>query len=589
MRKRFTDLIAKFGPLTWRSRDNCPLSPAADCSMFSNDNQPALAPPLLPSVVGTASFHSGHLKDGPARSHGASIPLAQGAPGKDAHFSPHKGHFAYAFALAKSSLLANGILSPSDAPPGEVPPVTRQARRAPAPLDMEASIEPVAELGIDKARLVLAEFTDTILPIWPCVDLSVLQQTLDEVFRDCTREPQDHIINLEPIAMSATAIDTLKAALGISMLVNGEETAPLARHLPRYLDWSIESIVMGSEADIPNLVLAVLLSLYHLYRGSLLKAWRTIGAASKACFELGMHQTPAVDSQLDSSNSPLVHHQTLFCCIFVIDRRCSFGLGLPYAIHLEDIDEKRLQIGPSNPYLAVMAEYDCITSEILPLVSSQERLEKKVQQHAYFLEFQLHGLRDKFESFLTDIEASHSKSIKFGPRLLQNMRISLTARVNHARSQLRLSQIQASGGVKDDPVSARIVTDAACETISVCASLIRDADVLGSLRINFDFFICAALATLLTVVSQQPELYGDKCRDPFHEALDSLATSKHRLFNPRKNTFTFDQLREIAGCINMSKRSSGLLGALEGDGTLPTSLDLSHPFSAGECFASFPC
>jgi hypothetical protein len=164
------------------------------------------------------------------------------------------------------------------------------------------------------------------------------------------------------------------------------------------------------------------------------------------------------------------------------------------------------------------------------------------------------------------------------------MRVSLTARVNHARSLLRINQLQASGGAKEDPASAEIVIDCARETISQCAALINESAALGSMRVNFDFFMCAALAAILMVVTQNPEAYGKKCRRQFHQALEILAASKHRLFTPRKDSFTFDQLRDIGAWVNMPRELNDLFEAQDDQGRFLASFDFSETSLAGQSY-----
>jgi hypothetical protein len=324
-----------------------------------------------------------------------------------------------------------------------------------------------------------------------------------------------------------------------------------------------------------------------------------VGVAARACFELGLHQESTETSVPSTSANPSFL-QNLFCCIFMFDHRCAFAAGLPYTMHLEDIHAKRLDLvstidltwlsvngltnrqGSSAPYLSVMIDYDCIHSEIFRVVSKPTRFDDKEQQLGGFLEYKLLSLREKFDTLLSQAKSSGPLDVKQDSRLLNNFRVSLSARINHARTLLRMSPLQSSGGVKDDPESADIVTKCACETISLCSALINDSTALSSLRMTFDFFICAALATILMVVSQAPEVYGEQCRHSFNEALDILEASHSQLFTPRKLCFTFDQLREIGGRINMPKDPNLPCQSSLNDDQFWQSLGLQDPFRTGQ-------
>jgi hypothetical protein len=66
-------------------------------------------------------------------------------------------------------------------------------------------------------------------------------------------------------------------------------------------------------------------------------AWRTIGLAARAAVELGLHRRDTYLSKFaDPTQRPWANK--LFWCIYTLDRRWSFGTGLPFALHDDDID-----------------------------------------------------------------------------------------------------------------------------------------------------------------------------------------------------------------------------------------------------------
>jgi hypothetical protein len=66
-------------------------------------------------------------------------------------------------------------------------------------------------------------------------------------------------------------------------------------------------------------------------------AWRTIGLAARAAVELGLHRRDTYFSKFSDPQQRLWANK-LFWCIYVLDRRWSFGTGLPFALHDDDID-----------------------------------------------------------------------------------------------------------------------------------------------------------------------------------------------------------------------------------------------------------
>jgi hypothetical protein len=66
--------------------------------------------------------------------------------------------------------------------------------------------------------------------------------------------------------------------------------------------------------------------------------WRLWGLAGRMCFELGMHQYSASGDHLGKTIMEKYRASCLFWSIYVLDRRYSFGTGLPFAIPEDEID-----------------------------------------------------------------------------------------------------------------------------------------------------------------------------------------------------------------------------------------------------------
>ncbi|KAI7760687.1 hypothetical protein LZL87_007899 [Fusarium oxysporum] len=257
-----------------------------------------------------------------------------------------RSSFVNTFSLARSCLEANGIVDQveKDAQGStNKPHLTLEQSLASANDDCWDS---VLELGYDKARHLFITFAETIYPIYPCVDLHSTEQVLDMVFgRSASHTTQVLSVNL-------TKVDILKALLGLTLLVEDDSKSPLARHLQRYVDWSVEKVIIGRGLDTDDVAMATLMSLYFFHKSEHMKAWRLISLASRTCFELGLHQAPEEAQkavEIPGSFSP----RELFCCVYVLDRTFSFATDLPHTTKDEDIDEKCFDL----KYGSVTLEY----------------------------------------------------------------------------------------------------------------------------------------------------------------------------------------------------------------------------------------
>ncbi|KAM0542155.1 hypothetical protein ACHAO7_010118 [Fusarium culmorum] len=80
-----------------------------------------------------------------------------------------------------------------------------------------------------------------------------------------------------------------------------------------------------------------MLSIYYFHSGEELLAWRTIGIAAREALEMGLHRKRSLlDNFKDTDSRRLATR--VFWCVYVLDRRWSFGTSLSFALVDKDID-----------------------------------------------------------------------------------------------------------------------------------------------------------------------------------------------------------------------------------------------------------
>ena len=77
--------------------------------------------------------------------------------------------------------------------------------------------------------------------------------------------------------------------------------------------------------------------MYHFHCDEEALAWRIIGQVGRMCIELGLHRRDSLFKVVtdDEERSKTIR---LFWSIYVLDRRWSFGTGMPFALQDADID-----------------------------------------------------------------------------------------------------------------------------------------------------------------------------------------------------------------------------------------------------------
>ncbi|CCT71982.1 uncharacterized protein FFUJ_14024 [Fusarium fujikuroi IMI 58289] len=509
------------------------------------------ATPRMSATSGTAALNeTPHVPAQTGNNLGASL---QSPAATDRSPTARRSSFVETFSLARSCLEANGIVDEAEkdvqSSPSK-PCLTLEQCLASA---SEDCLESVLDLGYERARQVFIKFAESIYPIYPCVDIQSTEQVLDAVFRRSAG------LTSPPASTTLTKIDILKALLGLTLLIEDDMTSPLARHLQRYVDWSVEKVVMGRDPTIDDVTMAALMSLYFFHKSEHTKAWRLTSLASRICFELCLHQAPEEAQkavEISGSFSP----RMLFCCVYVLDRTFSFATDLPHTTKDEDIDERCFDLGISSPFLVVNMEYTRLNSEILGLLKSSTKSAAESRQQKEYLDYKIQRLRDQFRDLTAASRSTTLPSNPWDPLqnevLMNDLETFLEIRICHSRILLRKPLLRSYKGDREKTAAAAVCMQCAKATIFLCSGVINKAVPLKCLRSSYEYFTVSSLAIILLVVSQDPETYGPESRDAFQEAIRILQVSKCRNFACGNLSFTFEQLLRIGERLHMPKDSN---------------------------------
>ncbi|RKK92572.1 hypothetical protein BFJ68_g10707 [Fusarium oxysporum] len=514
---------------------------------YSPSTEDGATPRISVTSGGATSSEASRLPAQTSNSLSASL---QSPAATDRSPTARRSSFVDTFSLARSCLETNGIVDQVEKDvhgPTSKPCLTLEQSLASASDDC---LESILELGYDKARQLFITFAETIYPVYPCVDLHSAEPVLDAVFG----RSGHHTTQLPSVDL--TKVDILKALLGLTLLVENDSTSPLARHLQRYVDWSVEKLVMGKGPDTEDVVMATLMSLYFFHKSEHMKAWRLISLASRTCFELGLHQAPEEVQkavEIPGSFSP----RELFCCVYVLDRTFSFATDLPHTTKDEDIDEKCFDLGTSAPFLVVTMEYTRLNSEIIGLLKPSTKSVAEGRQHKEYLDYKVQRLRDQFRDLTAAARSTPLPSKPWDPLqnevLMNDLETFLEVRICHARILLRKPLLHSYKGDREKTAAAAVCVQCAKATIFLCSGVINKAVPLKCLRSSYEYFTVSSLAIILLVVSQDPETYGPESRDAFQEAIRILQVSKCRNFASGNLCFTFEQLIKIGERLHMPK------------------------------------
>ncbi|KAG6362497.1 hypothetical protein INS49_010729 [Diaporthe citri] len=225
---------------------------------------------------------------------------------------------------------------------------------------------PVLELGHENALAHLAAFRDHLFPLYPCIDLTLAKENIDSLFRTSLLSFAGGV---QDLGVHLIDIEATKAVLAIGMLIEGNADSPLSSSLETHLIWNADSIIRRDHAQIEDVIMGALLTIYFMLRQEARKAWRSAGLVVQSAFEVGLHK----ERYYRHGNATIERScflKRLMACVVDLDKRCSFMVNLPYHLHDTEIDDSVLDLHGRYPLLSAMVNLNIIQAELFELIST---------------------------------------------------------------------------------------------------------------------------------------------------------------------------------------------------------------------------
>ena len=243
---------------------------------------------------------------------------------------------AFSLKMAEASLVELGATPPDDAEldsPDERSPQSAQgARKEPDPADPLLSVPP------PEARRLLAVFRDDMDQVYPVLLPADLESRIPNIYeRARTARPGRR----RGSSSEHKEFQLLKVVLSMALVMeevdDKTDRAELGRALMDSAEAEISRMSAHSHVDLTGIRLMAVMALNHFFRGEEVCAWRVIGLAGRFALEMGLHRR---QSLFDNFADPQERTTALclFWCVYVLDRRWSFGTGLSFTLHDRDID-----------------------------------------------------------------------------------------------------------------------------------------------------------------------------------------------------------------------------------------------------------
>lgn len=267
-------------------------------------------------------------------------------------------------------------------------------------------------------------------------------------------------------------------------------------------------------------------------------SWRLIGLTARLCIEHGLHRQETYDAMLkkEERNQAVL----IFWSVYVLDRRWSFGTGMPFALQDADIDPTLERPEGRSPYLHAMVEYSTIGANVWHSVIStsatgnapintkrMEDLDKQIVQWHSKVPLHLYFDSSKIGRVATPAGQPQTRAGRRLPLLLYLRR-------NQMRILIYRPVLHSATSIMEHRDQAHRVVDIAKDTIRVLTHIKQTSNLYDTQQMLFNAFLTSALAVLFLAVAHTPAIFAENVREEYYMGIELVrGFSKHSYVGKR--------------------------------------------------------
>lgn len=270
--------------------------------------------------------------------------------------------------------------------------------------------------------------------------------------------------------------------------------------------------------------------------------------AARGCMELGLHFQETWQKARGVFPGALewMWASRLFWCIYVLDRKWSFGTGLPFAIQDSDMDTNLPEPGHSTPYLMCMISYARLGARIWGLVIGwSSRSRQATSESCAFLDTQVQEWVKSIPPELRfDPNWRSPSGAEHSDRTMM-LQVLLALQANQLRILVYRQNLLSSERIADNSSGASIAIETAKKTIHMLDFFSRVSSIYFQRPEPFNYFLISAMAALLLAVRHAPSNLSQTCRPEFYIAIDMVRRSATRARTSRRLQKIIHSLKRI--------------------------------------------
>ncbi|KAF6517100.1 hypothetical protein HZS61_002661 [Fusarium oxysporum f. sp. conglutinans] len=419
-------------------------------------------------------------------------------------------NYTFNLELARQHLRAQGSRagdSESSDPANPSEPVQNGALIAPDSWNFtKSTIDPLWLIDKQEALRLCHVYEEEIGNSYPFLTLSGLVENVHKLYdaMEAGSRSGFAFVSLPgPPLITADEIDILRLALSSAMTIETSGSSGLGKAL-----FAIHSFLSGDD----------------------LQAWRLIGIPARSCLELGLHQATTYTTMF---KEPLERKMAirLFWSVHTLDRRWSFGAGLPFIIQSNDIDSNIPWPDDEVPYLHAMVAYNRIGAKVWATLYNAGSTASNVPRDE--IEFLHYSVERWYKEIPLILKLPEDGAPALG-RGHHRLQILLYLRACQMKILLHQSALHAIPRPARDTSQVQMLVSIAKDMIQKLHHLNQTTDIYQTQQVCFNHFLISALGVIFLAVALEPAVYRDTVRQEFNTALDLVRGFSKRSYVSRR-------------------------------------------------------
>lgn len=460
----------------------------------------------------------------------------------------------YGLDVAKSSLSNMGITSTPEID-GQMSRDRSQAA-SPVHLAPHPSKDPIWLLDRNEAARLVRLYDEECHIMYPVTDIDRLLRHIDSLYTFMSAALRSGFAQVGlpgEDAMDDEITTQLKLILACALIIDGHGQHPLGQKLYESAKKAVDLVIVGP-LSLKAVVLIVLTATYHFQKDEETQAWRFIGIAGRQCVEMGLHRRESLIRSFPNQ-AEFDYAVRVFWVVYALDRRWSFGTGMPFSLQDSDIDP--LLPKPDNmfPYLKHITDYNHIATKIWQYISSFESGPQNMRRDDIgYLDFQIVQWYQNMPDELKFDNGNLAGENEIPDRKTRRLRFLMFLRKNQARISVYRPILHSATSILENRQPAETVIQIAKDTISAIIGIDRISDIYRTQQVCYNYFLVQALAVIFLAVAHAPAIFCDKTREEFYGAIDLIKGFSTKSHTTRRLWKTIRGLKDLGTQIRQLAR-----------------------------------